>query len=261
MEPTRETTRRGVDGYAMAAMLVAIAVLGIVMSVLMPTWRHMVQREKEAELIFRGEQYVHAISLYQRKFAGAYPADFDTLVKQKFLRRKYKDPMSEDGEFEPVFFGQQMQLQRGGQTGQRGQPAGTSGQRGATGSSGSSSSSSSSTSFSFDSRSGTTSMSTRAGGVIGARGGMVGVRSKSTDESIREYKGRTHYSEWEFVWMPNQMGRPGMNRPGMMPGIGGPGQVTPGLSQPGMGGRGGRGFNSGQGGEGPPPRAPNPSSF
>ena len=234
MEPTRETTGRGVDGYAMAAMLVAIAVLGIAMSVVMPTWRHMVQREKEEELVFRGQQYVHAISLFQRKFAGAYPPDFDTLVKQKFLRKKYKDPLSEDGEFEPVYFGQQTQLQRGGQTGQtgqRGQASGTSGQRGATGTSGASSS----TSFSFDSRSGTTTMGTRAGGVIGARGGMVGVRSKSTDESIREYKGRTHYNEWEFVWMPNQLGRPGTNRPGMG-GRGGMNQMFPGQSQPGMGG-------------------------
>ena len=36
------------DGYAMAALLVGLAVMAILLSVAMPTWRQMVQREKEA---------------------------------------------------------------------------------------------------------------------------------------------------------------------------------------------------------------------
>ncbi len=64
----------------MAGLLVAIAIMGITMSMIMPTWRTWAQREKEAELIFRGEQYMRAIELYQRRFAGAYPTDLDALV-------------------------------------------------------------------------------------------------------------------------------------------------------------------------------------
>ncbi len=62
-------------GYAMAALLVSIGVMMVLMSVAMPVWRHEVQREKEAELIFRGEQYARAINLYQRKMGpGNFPA-------------------------------------------------------------------------------------------------------------------------------------------------------------------------------------------
>ena len=51
---------RGQDsqrGYAMAALLVTLAIMGILLTILMPVWRHEAQREKEAELVFRGEQY------------------------------------------------------------------------------------------------------------------------------------------------------------------------------------------------------------
>ena len=54
-------------GYAMAALLVAIAVMGVMLSVALPTWSHMIRREKEEELIFRGNQYARAINLYGEK--------------------------------------------------------------------------------------------------------------------------------------------------------------------------------------------------
>ena len=81
-------------GYAMAGLLVAIGVMGILMSAALPVWRTYMQREKEAELLFRGEQYVRAIDLYQRRFPGAYPTDLEALVEGRFLRRLYLDPMT-----------------------------------------------------------------------------------------------------------------------------------------------------------------------
>ena len=45
----------------MAALLVSLAVMSVLMSAALPAWRHQAQREKEAELVFRGEQYVRAI--------------------------------------------------------------------------------------------------------------------------------------------------------------------------------------------------------
>ncbi len=87
-------------GYTMAALLVSIGVMMLLMSVAMPVWRHQAQREKEAELIFRGEQYARAVNHYQRKMGpGNFPPSIDVLVQQRFLRKKYKDPMTEDGEF------------------------------------------------------------------------------------------------------------------------------------------------------------------
>ncbi len=79
----------------MAALLVALAVMSLMLSMTLPVWHHAAQREREAELIFRGEQYARAIMLYQRQTPGAYsPA-----VEGRFLRRAYRDPMTAGGEF------------------------------------------------------------------------------------------------------------------------------------------------------------------
>ena len=87
-------------GYIMVALLVAMAVAAVWMGAALPAWRQQAMREKEIELIFRGEQYAKAISLYQRKMGpGTYPPSIDVLVQQRFLRKKFKDPMVEDGEF------------------------------------------------------------------------------------------------------------------------------------------------------------------
>jgi hypothetical protein len=64
-----------------------------------PSWRQSVIRQREIELIFRGEQYARAIMLYQQQM-GSYPTSLDDLVSQHFLRKKYKDPITND-EFLP----------------------------------------------------------------------------------------------------------------------------------------------------------------
>jgi type II secretory pathway pseudopilin PulG len=84
------------DGYAVAVLLVALAVMSIGWTVAMPVWKQMAQREKESEFIFRAQQYAHAIVLYQRKFAGTFPPNLDVLLKGKFLRKKYTDPITND---------------------------------------------------------------------------------------------------------------------------------------------------------------------
>jgi type II secretory pathway pseudopilin PulG len=221
----------------MAALLVAIAVMGILMSVAMPTWRHAAQREKEEELVFRGRQYMRAIQLYQRRFAASFPADMDVLVKQKFLRKKYADPMSEDGAFEVIYQGTALSV--GGARGAT--PQGPTGAQGRGGTQ-------PSQSFTFDSRSGAITQGSPGARAAGPRGGIIGVRSRSTEESIRVYNGATHYNEWQFVFVPTMIGQPGMRG----------GQGRPGMpGQRGMpGGRGG-GFGSGRsGGDRPGGRGP-----
>ena len=75
--------KQGQHGYAMAALLVALPVMAILMTAAMPTWRQMVRREQEAELIFRGQQYAHAIGLFQRRAGpGVLPPNLDVLVEQ-----------------------------------------------------------------------------------------------------------------------------------------------------------------------------------
>lgn len=232
----------GERGYAMAALLVTLAVMSIVMSALLPVWRQQAQREKEAELAFRGEQYARAIYLYQAKFQAA-PPSIDILVQQKFLRKKYKDPMTKDGEFQPLYVGSNPQpgMPQGGPAGtvsggrQGGglTPPGTSvGGLGTT------------TPTSIGSGQSAAGGTQLAGGV----GGIMGVVSKSKEASIRVYRGGTHYNEWRFVY--NAQGRGGM--PGQRgPGIGPGGQPIPG--RPGRGqrptfpGQPGRGFGPGRG--------------
>jgi type II secretory pathway pseudopilin PulG len=217
-------------GYAMAALLVALAVMAVAMSIALPAWRHETQREKEEELIFRGRQYVRAIQLFQRRYAAAYPPDVDVLVKQKFLRKKYTDPMVKDGEFEILYQGSLVTISAGQRQGgaQRGLTPGL----GGTAQSGQAT-------FTFDSRSGAVVQGAQVGRGAGPRGGVLGVRSKNTDESIRSYNGATHYNEWLFMFVPRAMG------PGMRGGPGGPGGAMPG-------GRGGQGMGPGGGFQGQP---------
>lgn len=83
----------------MGALLVGLAAAGILMSAALPVWSQAARREREAELVFRGEQYARAVALYQRTYAGAFPPDVETLLEERFLRRQYRDPMVEHGEF------------------------------------------------------------------------------------------------------------------------------------------------------------------
>jgi type II secretory pathway pseudopilin PulG len=213
----------------MAALLVGISVMSVLMSMALPVWSHMVKREKEEELIWRGNQYVRAIRLFQMKFANTFPPTVDVLVDQKFLRKKYKDPITND-DFQLLPPGM-MAMPTGVQTPGRGGPP----QRSATGGAPPS-----------DLRGGTQ-VSTPGGGTVGL--GIGGVASKSKDTSIKIYNGRQKYNEWQFVHLqtaqrvgapggggqfPGQPMQPGM-QPGMVPGRG-PGGSTFTPGGPGRGG-------------------------
>lgn len=86
-------------GYTLLILLFAVAVLSIGLIVAVPVWQTQIQREKEEELIFRGNQYVEAIRLYQLKKPGTYPSTLDELIEEKCIRRLYKDPMTSSGEW------------------------------------------------------------------------------------------------------------------------------------------------------------------
>ena len=78
---------RGSRGFAMAALLVGMAVMSVLMSAALPVWSQQARREKEEEYLFRAYQYARAIALFQRKHANTFPPNFDVLVEQRFLRR------------------------------------------------------------------------------------------------------------------------------------------------------------------------------
>jgi type II secretory pathway pseudopilin PulG len=230
------------QGYAMAALLVTIAIMGILMTMAMPAWRHEAQREKEAELIFRAGQYVHAIELYKRKFANAYPPSVDVLIKGRFLRKEFTDPMTKDGKFR-LLTPQELNAtpsrmfnqpgvnvtQRGGvtqvSTGPASGTAGTSDNRLGSGTAltgqGLGSSSGSGAPMTPGAGGFGTSDATGPGGQPLIQGPIAAVASRSTDQSIRIFKGRDHYNEWIVTIddvIPRQFLRPQQPQPGQQPG-------------------------------------------
>jgi|WetSurMetagenome_2_1015567.scaffolds.fasta_scaffold60072_3 hypothetical protein len=64
----------------------------------------MAKREKEAELVFRGEEYVEAIRSFQQEHGGAYPTKLKQLLEQgpkkhRYIRRLYKNPFDVEGKW------------------------------------------------------------------------------------------------------------------------------------------------------------------
>src|SRR5690242_5597419 len=103
---TRQTGRQ--DGYVLLAILFALTLLVIALAAAAPRAAKAIQRQKEGELIRRGEQYALAIRRFYKKF-GRYPSDLDQLENTnniRFLRRKYLDPITGKDDWQPIQFGQ-----------------------------------------------------------------------------------------------------------------------------------------------------------
>ncbi len=222
-------------GYAMAALLVGMSIMALAMSVALPTWNTFARREREAELIFRGEQYARAISLFQRKYANTLPPNLDVLLSERFLRKKYLDPIT-NGEFQLL----------SGSTGQATTPGGP-GTQARTGGQGPGGAGLGAPGRGLPA-------GTIPGGPGTASGGITGVTSRSPDKSLRLYNGRGAYNEWTFVAVQRTtgVGGPGTQAPGRGAG---PGSTLPGTGRgPGAPPSGGAdGGRRGTGGLTPPP--------
>ena len=214
-------------GYAMVALLIAMSVMAVMMTMALPVWTTAARREKEAELVFRGEQYARAIALFQRKYGNAIPPNLDVLVNEKFLRKKYKDPITGD-DFQLLTPGPPIPGQAGPAPAARGGGASAQG-------------------------AGTRAvqqmrleMERLARAAENARraatplaGSVIGVVSKSTEQSLRLYNGRDRYNEWVFLGTQQSTEAGGGARGGAVPG--GRGGLAPGVPVgPGPRGRGGR---------------------
>ena len=236
----------GQRGYAMAALLMSVGVMAIVMSALLPAWRQQSQREKEAELAFRGEQYARAIYLFNRKNGNQNPPSIDALVQGRYLRKKYKDPMTEDGEFQPLAAG----ANQPGVPGSAQTPGRGGGPTAGLGGGGGSTTVSGPVGPGGPGRGGAPpGLGAGTPGGVQGGGGILRVVSKSKEPSIRIYYGAAHYNEWQFIY--NRQGRGGAGGRGA-PG-GGPTQGRPGTGGPGMGGPGGNGPGGPGGGPGAGP--------
>jgi type II secretory pathway pseudopilin PulG len=217
-------------GYTLVIFVMAIAVMSIAMGVAVQTVEFQMRREREAELIFRGEQFIEAIRLYKVKY-GRYPMQLKEIyeAKPRVVRKKWKDPITDSEKWGIIFLGQE------GRPGQQGrQRAGP----GATGGSafGDTNKLPNGPTSKYDGNSGNRrgqGQGTGTGLGVGQAGKgplgtdgvkmgpIVGVHSTSCDEAIKIYEGRTTYCEWRFIYreQPQQGGAGGQTgrRSGKLP--------------------------------------------
>ncbi len=91
-------------GFTYLAILFAIAIVGVLLSRTGINTTQANQREKEIELLYKGNQYRQAIALYYERTPGVvkrYPAKLEDLLSderynppQHYLRKLYRDPIT-----------------------------------------------------------------------------------------------------------------------------------------------------------------------
>jgi type II secretory pathway pseudopilin PulG len=229
-EPIPRARRRD-KGFALLILLMLATVMLIALTAALPSVITQGQREKEEELIFRGNEYARAIASFRRQFRR-FPTETKELLRTngiRFLRHEYADPMTRKGKWRYI----------------HADASGTP----------------------IDSRTITRPKTTKPLG--GERASMfsderekekkeseppteaeevkekssffgndmkgafiIGVASMSNKNSIRVYNNKTRYSDWEFLGIETGGG-------GIIPGSGG-GAPGGGFGGPGGGGLGGR---------------------
>jgi hypothetical protein len=281
-------TRKLQHGYMLIVVIFLMVGLMIAALATAPAIATQIKRDREEEMVHRGVQYARAVKKYYKKF-GRYPPTLEALEDTnhvRFLRKRYKDPLTEDGKWTLVRFGQvQMnatgrqggagggllgggtglpnvpgvtglltgQPQGGQQTGINTTPGGISG-TGATGTQGTQGAPGtpgSNPGSTFGSSFGQSNTGVGGNQAIGG-GAIIGVASASEKESLRVVDDKNHYKDWKFIYDPT------FDRPGVL--INGPydpkkqmgqfgqqQQIGQPIGQP-IGQQPGTGFNNNSGG-------------
>src|ERR1041384_2906677 len=95
------------SGYMLIVIMFMMVLMVIAMLAAAPAVKAELQRDREEEMIHRGAQYARAIKKFYKKF-GRYPSSLDELEKTnnlRFLRKRYKDPMTADGKWKLLHVG------------------------------------------------------------------------------------------------------------------------------------------------------------
>jgi type II secretory pathway pseudopilin PulG len=213
-------------------VMMLATVLLISLSAALPDIYTAGMREREEELISRGNQYARAIVLFRRQFRR-YPTSVKELLQTsgiRFLRREYTDPMSRQGKWRFIHADangtvlDSLTLPRSPAT-QAGKTEGFALGGRAEGSAAAGKGESPAPGAERD-RSETSAFFGEGKEIQGAF--IVGVASTSRHKSIRVWNGRTRYNEWEFIGVdvspsgmapaqpsqPSPSGQPGSRTPG-----------------------------------------------
>jgi hypothetical protein len=89
------------------AVLFMMAIMIIVALAVAPSVVFQAKRDHEEEMIHRGTEYARAVKKYYKKF-GRYPANLEQLDNTnqiRFLRKRYKDPLTKDGQWKLLHYG------------------------------------------------------------------------------------------------------------------------------------------------------------
>lgn len=242
----------GEAGYTLALVMVMASVLLVALSEAALNWQTAVKREREEELIFRGEQYQRALILWYAHWSRtlgtpqvAYPSTVEALLNtnnKRFLRQPWTDPITNE-EWRFIKVGPNNRPLLTVLPGNTATAPG--GDRNPYGSGGSGQSRES------GSRAPAAAGQTAYGQTLKTQsvnsptiGGIAGVASTSEKESLKTYNGRDKHNEWEFFTdyaalaaraqrgrsggRPGQPGQPGQGRDrpeGQNPLFGRPGQT------------------------------------
>src|ERR1700757_4232510 len=96
-------------GFTYVGVLFLVALMGATLVAVAQVWHTQVKRDKEAELLFVGNQFRRAIALYYERAPGGfrqYPKQLNDLLQdprfpniQRHLRKLYLDPMTGKAEW------------------------------------------------------------------------------------------------------------------------------------------------------------------
>jgi len=89
------------------AVLLVMALMIIAATYEAPRMVQQMKRDREEEMIHRGTEYARAIKKFYKKF-GRYPANLEQLDNTnqiRFLRKRYKDPLTKDGKWKLLNYG------------------------------------------------------------------------------------------------------------------------------------------------------------
>lgn len=247
----RNPARNPEAGYTLLLAVFLVATMIIAATVVTPNIITEGRRQKEDDMIWRGNQYARAIGLYYRKFQK-FPVKVEDLTNQtngvRFLRQAYKDPMNkEDGTWRFIFVGpngvligsnKQTSLLQGA-LGGMGMPGGApplTGMIGQLANGVQNQPGSGAPGVPVQPSPGSDSSSSSLGGgqpqplggaIMG--GNIIGVGSKVDKASLKVYLGGDNYKDWEFIWNPLSS-RGGV--PGQTPNLNSPAAPPTGAPQP-----------------------------
>ena len=92
--------RSSQQGFTYIGLLAAVVIMGLLLTMVGRVWSTTQQREREAQLIWVGDQYRMAIATYFA-FGHHYPTTLEALladdrspVPKRYLRQLYPDPMT-----------------------------------------------------------------------------------------------------------------------------------------------------------------------